>query len=891
MRRFQRTAFAVGAVVTAMVLMADLLTGFRWLEDWTVDLRLMHARTVEEPPGDQVRLVAIDDASLDTIGRWPWPRERIAMALDETARAGARVAVFDVLFLEPEEGTRGDEQLAAAMRKIKTVVAVSVRGDKMLDAAWDSPAGKRSLKRFADAVRKGVDRDARVLVEEAALQEPFRSRVLERPAAFKSLAAWMVLDELSHAGTLPKDLPAFVAVMLGGSADAERVGAFGERPLLERAWRRGESWRSIQKSLKADTASRGSPQDLPPIPEIAAAGAMFGVVNADPDRFDGRLRRLTPLFATDFGQAPQLGLAAALAYQGGSAESLSVQDDVLRMRDRTAVLQKGKLTIDWPTRLLGGYGDAQGDDAVVSIGRLVEQAQNRQRMATQRARMDALGRDIATGLLGKDAAWFEAARSDGRLQREVDDIWENDYAAAADDPSLTPEQKVSVASLREWRLLHGAVREGEAKLAESDARLRTLLGDKLVFFGFTATGTMADMVSTIFDPRTPGVFGHIAAADMMLNGRTLRFAPAWTSPLAVVLLGLTAALVAARFGAGAGFVALLMLLACYAGLLGVVGFDRFDIVYPMAAPVLAGLNSWVTATAAVAVINQREKLRIQKQFRARVSPQLVDLLAENPKALSMGGVERETTILFGDLAGFTTISEQLGGPDVVKTLNLYMGAMTRELTAQNAYVNKFLGDGLLAFWSAFVPEPRQCELAIASAIACQRLVKEIGERPDRAGLPPITLRLGIATGKVVIGDCGAPPDLNDYTVIGDSVNLAARLESANKQFGTSILIDGTTAVAARSSGLPLCSLGRVVVVGQSVPIDLHEVCIDADPMERIRMTEQAVQAFAGGDFTAAREAFGALEGRFGKSKAAIAFREAMDDPNDRRDGVLRLRAK
>jgi len=618
---------------------------------------------------------------------------------------------------------------------------------------------------------------------------------------------------------------------------------------------------------------------------------MFGVVNAEPDRFDGRLRRLTPLFATDFGQAPQLGLAAALAYQGGSAESLSVQDDVLRMRDRTAVLQKGKLTIDWPTRLLGGYGDAQGNDAVVSIGRLVEQAQNRQRMATQRARLDALGRDIATGLLGKDAAWFEAARSDGRLQREVDDIWENDYAEAADDPSLTQEQKVSVASLREWRLLHGAVREGESKLAESDARLRTLLGDKLVFFGFTATGTMADMVSTIFDPRTPGVFGHIAAADMMLNGRTLRFAPAWTSPLAVVLLGLTAALVAARFGAGAGFVALLVLLACYAGLLGVVGFDRFDIVYPMAAPVLAGLNSWVTATAAVAVINQREKLRIQKQFRARVSPQLVDLLAENPKALSMGGVERETTILFGDLAGFTTISEQLGGPDVVKTLNLYMGAMTRELTAQNAYVNKFLGDGLLAFWSAFVPEPRQCELAIASAIACQRLVKEIGERPDRAGLPPITLRLGIATGKVVIGDCGAPPDLNDYTVIGDSVNLAARLESANKQFGTSILIDGTTAVAARESGLPLCSLGRVVVVGQSVPIDLHEVCVDADPQERIRMTEQAVQAFARGDFAASREAFGALETRFGKSKTAVAFREAMDDPNDRRDGVLRLRAK
>ena len=290
-------------------------------------------------------------------------------------------------------------------------------------------------------------------------------------------------------------------------------------------------------------------------------------------------------------------------------------------------------------------------------------------------------------------------------------------------------------------------------------------------------------------------------------------------------------------------------------------------------------------------MNQREKLRIQKQFHARVSPQLVDMLAENPKALSMEGTERVTTILFGDLAGFTSISEKLGGPDVVRTLNLYMGAMTRELTAKNAYVNKFLGDGLLAFWSAFVPEPRQCELAVAGAMACQRLVKEIGQRPERAGLPPITLRLGIATGKVVIGDCGAPPDLNDYTVIGDAVNLAARLESANKQFGTSILVDGTTAEAARAAGLPVCSLGRVVVVGQSVAVDLHEVCLDGDAQERIRVTERAVQCFARGEWPAARAAFDELQARFGGSKTANAFREAMDDPADRRDGVLRLRAK
>ncbi len=453
------------------------------------------------------------------------------------------------------------------------------------------------------------------------------------------------------------------------------------------------------------------------------------------------------------------------------------------------------------------------------------------------------------------------------------------------------QERSTAALMAEFLRLDREIKAGKVAIAAEEAVLRGIFQGKLVFFGFIATGTMADMVSTIFDPRTPGVFAHVVVADMLLNGRGLDFVPAWVSPLAIVVLGLTAAVVAARFGAGAGFVALLVLLAGYAGVLGVVVFDQGEVVFPMAAPVSAGLLSWICATADVAILDRREKRRISKQFRARVSSQLVDLLTENPKALSMEGVERETSILFGDLAGFTTISEKLGGPEVVKTLNLYMGAMTRELTLEHAYVNKFLGDGLLAFWSAFAPEPRQREYAVKAAIQCQRLVREIGERPERAGLPPITLRLGIATGKVVIGDCGAPPDLNDYTVIGDAVNLASRLESANKQFGTAILVDGRTAEGATGTGLPLLRLGRVVVVGQTVPVEVAEVCLESDPSERIRMTEAAVQAFGRKDHEAATRLFHELEARFGPSKTAHAFLDAMADPGDLRDGVLRLRAK
>jgi class 3 adenylate cyclase/CHASE2 domain-containing sensor protein len=893
MRSFQATAFVVGAVVTAIILAGDLLGVFGWLEDWSLDLRQKHARWVEEAPGEQLRLVAIDDASLDTLGRWPWPRARVAQAVDEVRLAGAKAVAFDVLFLEPELGTEGDRALAEAIGKVRSVVAVSVREDELLDPMWDQGGGPEQLARFAEATAHGVDRDLKVILDEAGTPEPYRSRILERPASFKSLAAWLVLEREREAGRLPADFDAFVSLMLGGGVDAARMGSFGERVLLERAWKRGESWRSIARNLKPDADAEGSPQDLPPIPEIAARGALFGVVNAEPDAFDGRLRRVTPMHETDFGLVPQMGVAAALAYLDDSAGSVEADADSLSIARREQPLREGHLPLAWPSSLLSGYGRASGGDAVVSIGRLVEHADNRRLLATQRARLREVGVSLAvdSDAIGRRSVGeFERMSADGRLRDEIEKTWEF-YGKDVDRTDLPPEEASQVAALREWRLLDARIRQGQAAFDETQARLSGILGGKLVFMGLTATGTMADMVSTIFGPRTPGVFGHITVADMLLNGRSLRFVPVWVSPLAVVALGLVAATVAARFGAAAGFAALVLLLAVYVGVLGVIGFDRFDVVYPMAAPITSGFASWVVATAAVAVTNQREKQRITRQFRARVSPQLVDLLAENPRALSMEGTERETAVLFGDLAGFTTISERLGGPEVVKTLNLYMGEMTRELTREHAYVNKFLGDGLMAVWSAFHPEPRQGEYAVRAAMACQRVVREIGQRPERAGLPPISLRLGIATGKVVLGDCGAPPDLNDYTVIGDSVNLASRLESANKQFGTSVLVDGRTAEAARAAGLPLCGLGRVVVVGQSVPVDVFEVCLEQAPEDRIRLTESAVALFARGDFEGARLAFEQLDRRLGHSKTAATFLEAMARPGEARDGVLHLRAK
>ena len=194
----------IGCAVVATVLALNSIGVFRWLEDWTIDLRFRYGRWEIEDPGKQIALVAIDDASLDTIGRWPWKRSLMAQATDEMARAGAKTIAFDILFVEPEDETTGDKDLAEAMGKVNCVVALAMREEKVLNPVWETSKGQQQLAAFTNAVAAGMDRDINVILAQAGMVEPFKSLVLERPAALKGLAALMYLEQLRKQGKLPK---------------------------------------------------------------------------------------------------------------------------------------------------------------------------------------------------------------------------------------------------------------------------------------------------------------------------------------------------------------------------------------------------------------------------------------------------------------------------------------------------------------------------------------------------------------------------------------------------------------------------------------------------------------------------------------------------------------
>jgi class 3 adenylate cyclase len=540
--------------------------------------------------------------------------------------------------------------------------------------------------------------------------------------------------------------------------------------------------------------------------------------------------------------------------------------------------------------------EARDETGVIAIGALIDLANQRKLLAEQERRYRDLGADIAAAQaisaeamtrVPVDAAVRAAIKEQGEFI--AGDL---SVRGTGDIKDATDDERKQVGTYREWWRLDQEIPASRKKIADAAKEAREDLEGRLVFVGFIATGVMADMINTVNGPRTPGVYFHAAVADMVISSQSVYLWPPWSGWLIGAVFGLICAVIAWKSGAGISTAVAFSIAGAWVLLSGFWAFEFHDLMVPVAVPVLAAIASQAASVSTAAVVHQREKARITRQFRARVSPQLVERLAANPDALSMRGEQRTATILFGDLAGFTTISEKLGSEAVVATLNLYMSAMANELTERRAYVNKFLGDGLLAFWSAFEPEPEQGQLAAEACRACQRVVKAIGERPDRQSLPKVSLRLGVATGPVTIGDCGAPPDLNDYTVIGDSANLAARLESANKQFGTAILFCGNTRALIRDSGgLAIVSLGRVVVVGQSIPIDLFTMLVEDPQVGWIESVDRAVQAFARADFSACAAAWDAHEQAFGVTKLTVPFRDALADPADKRDGVLRLRSK
>ncbi len=224
-------------------------------------------------------------------------------------------------------------------------------------------------------------------------------------------------------------------------------------------------------------------------------------------------------------------------------------------------------------------------------------------------------------------------------------------------------------------------------------------------------------------------------------------------------------------------------------------------------------------------LERREKLSIQEMFRHYVPDQVVKELISNPELLKLGGERRILSVLFADINGFTALSENIPPEQLVIFLNEYLTAMTEIIWAEGGIIDKYEGDLIMAEFGAPMWYPDHAARACRAALRMQARLKELRQHWEREHKPLLFTRIGINTGEVIVGNMGSR-SVFDYTVVGDAVNLCARLEEANKSYGTSILISEAT-----KSDLPtdfqLKPLGTLQVRGRSEPVQVFELTGEA----------------------------------------------------------------
>ncbi|MGB3539145.1 MAG: adenylate/guanylate cyclase domain-containing protein [Mesorhizobium sp.] len=355
---------------------------------------------------------------------------------------------------------------------------------------------------------------------------------------------------------------------------------------------------------------------------------------------------------------------------------------------------------------------------------------------------------------------------------------------------------------------------------DPDPGLAEMVAGHIVLIGTSAVG-LRDLVATPFQQAMPGVRVHAEIIDQIM-GQTFLARPDWARGaeiLAALLLGLAILAVERRAGAAASSLAAVGMI----GLWSAVSWFAFSYGRLLIDPVLPGAAVAIVFAATMPVLlllTDREKRFIHRAFAHYLSPGLVERLADNPQALALGGETRELTVLFSDIRGFTSLSENLDPQALTRLLNDVLTPATDVLLQAEATIDKYIGDAIMAFWNAPLDIEDHRRKACLAALSLQGAVAQLGKSAD------LDLRVGIGlnSGACCVGNLGSAQRFS-YSAIGDGVNLASRVEGLTKQYGLGILV--TEATRSGAPDLAFIEADRVRVVGRSEPVVIHALLGDA----------------------------------------------------------------
>lgn len=371
--------------------------------------------------------------------------------------------------------------------------------------------------------------------------------------------------------------------------------------------------------------------------------------------------------------------------------------------------------------------------------------------------------------------------------------------------------------------------------------------DKYVFIGASAVG-LADLKNTAVGQRIPGVTIHASVLGNILQNDLLQPPSNTFTTLSILVLTMLTSLVVLSVSR----ISLQIIYPITIGLFFVAWcywqYAANQIVL-VVAPLFALFLSWGLAYIFIVFTEEKEKKKIRKMFSQYVSPAALTVMVDQYDDYScMGAGSKETvSILFADIRGFTSLSESLDAQKIVELLNHYFTVMTKAILSNGGTIDKFIGDAIMAIWGAPIKDHNHAKHSVESALEMIRCLDDVNSWLAGKGFDPINIGIGINTGEVILGSIGSEQKA-DYTVIGDNVNLASRLEGVTKVYGCQIILSETTYHAVKST-IPCRVVDLVRVKGKNKPIKIYApIVMEALPgslsiQDAIAIEFQIKQAF------------------------------------------------
>ncbi len=1002
----------LGSAACALVVAAQLAGGLERLELITLDLRFRSRWINPIQESEQITCIDIGDRDLETVGRWPWPRDYQAAILSVLAELQPVAVLVDITYVEPEPlrtETPNDGDVAYDSIELTESNPEQLFPDFELRNALER-SGKIYLAFHHPAadLERSVEFNAAVdaLVRgDRAAANAALAEVLARHAALRrtlpegeTLGDERPLDRARIVALLQENPDwgeAQVLDQLGYSdrADVQFIEAAFPRCLSAALRRRAQRWlaenplryeqppaetfralfesvserpfennsgvkRSLAVAFREVLGEEATARQCLPFPAAlrslatpveavtpvyflhARAARRCGFVNFEPDR-DGVMRRERLVIRHGDRLYSQLALTVACDVLGVSAERIEYSPGALRLPTPTGPIDlqlqpDGRFVLPWTpgndfarqfrripanalwmvaehrrlrdynleviqdelAQLINSPGFEEGPehieelDAIASLGQQALHARYRGNVVDAEA-LEGMIRNLEQRVAEREARYAARIRAD--------------FEKAMADPTALPEGELErvagrMSILSELERFEKANVEITRVVDDAIERLRPLVQGKVCLVGYTAT-SLADMTPIPTHPRAPGVMAHAN----LLNGLLTRQLVTWTTPAAstalTVLCGVAATIISVLRRPrdavlGVGLVALV-----YVGMAGWLAFRWWLLWAPLAAPLAAIALAYVSIAVFRYIFVEGESRHLATALAQYTSREIARQVAENPE-LCQRAESRVVTAVFTDLRGFTSISEQIGAERTQKVLNTCLGCFSDVMLRHEAMINKFIGDGIFAFWNPVIyPQPdhalRACETAVDLFDALETLKREQRERSGDEVFGSLALRVGVATGRAVVGPCGSAQKF-DYTCIGDSVNVAARLESANKFYGTRVLVN-STAREQVGDRFAFRALGGVRVKGKQQAVQVLELLgrTGQTPpalLDYAREFGAAVEWFQQRRWTDARSAFEAClrsrpEDLAAREYAMACERLAGNPPPDDWTGALELSEK